>query len=81
MGRKFLITDERLKSYILQSYINGVRLEEIMRTIREEFELNICERTLYRFIIKNIPVTRYARTHKYGKKGKKNEAENNTSIS
>lgn len=62
MGRKTKINNEFVKSFIDNSYMNGMRVKEIHEILKRDFKIDISERTLFRFIVKNCP-SRWAITH------------------
>lgn len=62
MGRKIKIDNEFVKSFIGNSYMNGMRVKEIHEILKRDFKIDISERTLFRFIVKNCK-SRWAITH------------------
>ena len=66
MGRKRIITDSVTKNFICNSYMNGMRIKDIILILKRDFELDFSDRTLYRFLTKNCP-SRWAITHPNGK--------------
>ena len=62
MGRKRIIVDSVAKNFICNSYMNGMRIKDIILILKRDFELDFSDRTLFRFIVKNCP-SRWAITH------------------
>lgn len=63
MGRKVIINDDVIKRFICNSYMNGVRIAEIQTILKRDFEVDVSDRTLYRFIVKNCE-SRFKITHR-----------------
>lgn len=63
MGRKRIIVDNVVKNFICNSYMNGMRIKDIILILKRDFELDFSDRTLYRFIVKNCPDNRFKITH------------------
>lgn len=62
MGRMVKITDNNVKRFICNSYMNGMRIAEIQTILKRDFEVDVSDRTLYRFIVKNCE-SRFKITH------------------
>lgn len=57
------IKDDTVKRFICNCYMNGMRITEIQTILKRDFDVNVSDRTLYRFIVKNCD-SRYKITHK-----------------
>lgn len=70
MGRRLKIRDDNAINFAINSYMNGMRVKEILLILRRDFEIDMSERTLFRFIIKHCP-SRFKATHPNGGNHKK----------
>lgn len=60
------IKDEAAKNFICNSYMNGMRIKELQTILKRDFEVDVSDRSIYRFVVKNCP-SRWAITHPNGK--------------
>lgn len=54
------------KKFVLLSYQNGMRVKELQTILKRDFNVNVSDRSIYRFVVKNCP-SRWAITHPNGK--------------
>lgn len=55
------------KKFVLLSYQNGMRVKELQTILKRDFNVNVSDRSIYRFVVKNCPDNRYRITHPNGK--------------